>query len=125
MLPTFLCKRVEVPSCNITYFLVRVAQHDGHVWGGTAARFTPLLCRGVIQLRNETYVLEPLPQSATNQHVLYLLTDVQSDPATCGVVGEATAPPGSDHQPLEPGRSLTSLLRVCVLASVIGRPDVC
>lgn len=67
--------------------------------------------RGVIQLGNETYGLEPVPQSATNQHVLYLLTDVRSGPATCGVVNEAAESPGSGHQPFQPGRSLTSLLR--------------
>ncbi|XP_051273762.1 disintegrin and metalloproteinase domain-containing protein 9 [Dicentrarchus labrax] len=66
--------------------------------------------RGVILLGNETYGLEPVPRSATNEHLLYLLTDIQSDPVTCGVVNEASSSAQS-HEPFEPGQSLTSLLR--------------
>lgn len=77
--------------------------------------FALLLCRGVIVLGNETYGLEPVPRSATNEHLLYLLRDIQSDPVTCGVVGDA-APSGPSHEPFEPSGSLTSLLRVCVAA---------
>ncbi|XP_067344084.1 disintegrin and metalloproteinase domain-containing protein 9 isoform X2 [Channa argus] len=65
--------------------------------------------QGVIILGNETYGLEPVPQSPTNEHLLYLLKDVQSGPFTCGVVNEATSTPS--HEPFEPGQSLTSLLR--------------
>ncbi|XP_008288652.1 disintegrin and metalloproteinase domain-containing protein 9 isoform X2 [Stegastes partitus] len=65
--------------------------------------------RGVIILGNETFGLEPAPQSATNEHLLYLLKDIQSEPVTCGVVGEAESTPS--HDPFEPGQSLTSLLR--------------
>uniref|UniRef100_A0A8D0CQZ7 ADAM metallopeptidase domain 9b n=1 Tax=Sander lucioperca TaxID=283035 RepID=A0A8D0CQZ7_SANLU len=64
--------------------------------------------RGVILLRNETYGLEPVSQSATNEHLLYLLKDIQSEPVTCGVVSEAAS---TQSQPFEPGKSLTSLLR--------------
>lgn len=67
----------------------------------------------MIVLGNETYGLEPVPQSATNEHLLYLLRDIQSDPVTCGVVGDA-ASSGPSHEPFEPSGSLTSLLRVCV-----------
>lgn len=102
--PRFFCAIGSLAKVKKTFFLF-----DNRV-----------LCRGVIQLENQTYVLEPVPQSATNQHLLYLLADVQSGPATCGVVDEATAPSGSDHQPFEPGRSLNSLLRVCVPATVTG-----
>ncbi|XP_073345808.1 disintegrin and metalloproteinase domain-containing protein 9 [Pagrus major] len=66
--------------------------------------------RGVIILGNETYGLDPVPQSSTNEHLLYLLKDVQSDPVTCGVVDEAASSTQS-HEPFEPSQSLTSLLR--------------
>lgn len=65
--------------------------------------------RGVILLGNETFGLEPALQSATNEHLLYLLKDIQSEPVTCGVVSEAQSTPS--HEPFEPGQSLTSLLR--------------
>uniref|UniRef100_A0AAQ5XEG7 ADAM metallopeptidase domain 9 n=1 Tax=Amphiprion ocellaris TaxID=80972 RepID=A0AAQ5XEG7_AMPOC len=65
--------------------------------------------RGVILLGNETFGLEPAPQSATNEHLLYLLKDIRSEPVTCGVVSEAQSTPS--HEPFEPGQSLTSLLR--------------
>uniref|UniRef100_A0A8C2X518 ADAM metallopeptidase domain 9b n=1 Tax=Cyclopterus lumpus TaxID=8103 RepID=A0A8C2X518_CYCLU len=64
--------------------------------------------RGVILLGNETYGLEPVPQSATNDHLLYLLKDSEG-PVTCGVVDEASST--QSHEPFEPGNSLTSLLR--------------
>lgn len=64
---------------------------------------------GVILLENETYGLEPVPKSTTNEHLLYRLQDVHSEPATCGVVSEAAST--QTHSPFEPGQSLTSLLR--------------
>ncbi len=70
-----------------------------------------LLCRGVIVLGNETFGLQPVPHSDTNEHLLYLLKDVQSEPVTCGVVDEAASSTHS-HEDFEPGQSLTSLLRV-------------
>ncbi|XP_037547052.1 disintegrin and metalloproteinase domain-containing protein 9 [Nematolebias whitei] len=65
--------------------------------------------RGVIFLGNETFGLEPVAQTATNEHLLYLLEDSQSEPVTCGVVSEATSTPR--HEPFEPGKSMTSLRR--------------
>ncbi|KAJ4940155.1 hypothetical protein JOQ06_026464 [Pogonophryne albipinna] len=65
--------------------------------------------RGVIILGNETYGVEPVPQSTTNEHILYLLDDSQVEPTTCGVVSEASST--QSHEPFEPGQSLTSLLR--------------
>ncbi|XP_044033961.1 disintegrin and metalloproteinase domain-containing protein 9 isoform X2 [Siniperca chuatsi] len=65
--------------------------------------------RGVILLGNETFGLEPVPQSVTNEHILYLLKHIQSEPVTCGVVSEAAST--QSHEPFEPGQSLTSLLR--------------
>lgn len=66
--------------------------------------------RGVIVLGNETYGLEPVPQSTTNEHLLYLLKDVESEPVTCGVVSEAASSMQS-HEPFEASQSLISLLR--------------
>lgn len=65
--------------------------------------------RGVILLENETFGLEPVAVSNTNEHVLYLLKDSHSEPVTCGVIGEATSKPS--YEPFEPGQSMTSLLR--------------
>lgn len=65
----------------------------------------------MILLENETYALEPVPQSATNNHLLYLLKDVQSQPFTCGVINEAASSTHS-HEHFNPGQTLSSLLRV-------------
>ncbi|XP_041829179.1 disintegrin and metalloproteinase domain-containing protein 9 [Melanotaenia boesemani] len=65
--------------------------------------------RGVIFLENETFGLEPVPQSTTNEHLLYLLKDIQSEPVTCGVIGADASMPR--HENFEPGQSLTALLR--------------
>lgn len=65
--------------------------------------------RGVIFFENKAFGLEPVPQSTTNDHLLYLLEDVQTEPITCGVITEATSAPS--HEPFKPGQSLTSLLR--------------
>lgn len=70
--------------------------------------------RGLIFLESETYGLEPVPQSPTNDHLLYRLKDVQTGPVSCGVVNEASST--QTHESFEPGRSLTSLLRVSKLA---------
>uniref|UniRef100_A0AAQ5Z857 ADAM metallopeptidase domain 9 n=1 Tax=Amphiprion ocellaris TaxID=80972 RepID=A0AAQ5Z857_AMPOC len=78
--------------------------------------------RGVILLGNETFGLEPAPQSATNEHLLYLLKDIRSEPVTCGVVSEAQSTPS--HEPFEPGQSLTSLLRVRILLYCAAFYDV-
>ncbi|XP_043958719.1 disintegrin and metalloproteinase domain-containing protein 9 isoform X1 [Gambusia affinis] len=65
--------------------------------------------RGVILLDNETFGLEPVPASTTNEHALYLLKDSHSEPVTCGVISEATSTP--NYEPFEPAQSMTSLLR--------------
>ncbi|CAJ1080263.1 disintegrin and metalloproteinase domain-containing protein 9 [Xyrichtys novacula] len=65
--------------------------------------------RGVIIIGNDTYGLEPVHMSATNDHFLYSLEDDQTEPFTCGVVSEEASEPS--HEPFEPGQSLTSLLR--------------
>ncbi|KAM4624254.1 disintegrin and metalloproteinase domain-containing protein 9 isoform 2-T2 [Polymixia lowei] len=65
--------------------------------------------RGVILLGNETYGLEPVPESPTNEHVLYLLKDSQSVPSICGVASETSST--ESHSPFDPGHSVTSLLR--------------
>ncbi|XP_028990606.1 disintegrin and metalloproteinase domain-containing protein 9 [Betta splendens] len=65
--------------------------------------------RGLIFLGNETYGVEPVPQSPANDHILYRLRDVQTGPVSCGVVSEATST--QTDESFEPGESLTSLLR--------------
>ncbi|KAM3859936.1 disintegrin and metalloproteinase domain-containing protein 9 [Diretmus argenteus] len=64
--------------------------------------------RGVIVLGNDIYGLEPVPKSPTNEHLLYLLKDSQSEPVTCGVTSETST---ESHSPFDPGHSVTSLLR--------------
>ncbi|KAK7918635.1 hypothetical protein WMY93_009919 [Mugilogobius chulae] len=68
--------------------------------------------RGIIVLEDETFGLEPLPGSTSNQHVLYVLSDVNSEPSKCGVLGnEETHEQSHNRSRFEPGHSLTSLLR--------------
>lgn len=70
----------------------------------------------MIILDDDTYVLEPVPQSATNDHLLYLLKDVQSEPFTCGVNSE-DASSAHGHDLFNTGLTMTSLLRVRKMAS--------
>ncbi|XP_071392814.1 disintegrin and metalloproteinase domain-containing protein 9 [Centroberyx affinis] len=65
--------------------------------------------RGVILLDNDTYGLEPVPESPANEHLLYLLRDSQSEPFTCGVTSETAS--AESHSPFDPDHSVTSLLR--------------
>ncbi|RVE59736.1 hypothetical protein OJAV_G00191540 [Oryzias javanicus] len=65
--------------------------------------------RGVIVLENDTFGLEPVPKSSTNEHVLYHFKDTQFKTATCGVVNEAGSSPSYEH--FEPDQTLVSLLR--------------
>lgn len=76
-----------------------------------------LLFRGVIVLGDDVYALEPVPKSPTDEHLLYLLKDIQSEPFTCGVTGETST---ESHSPFDPGHSVTSLLRVRMIYSVNG-----
>lgn len=72
-----------------------------------------LLCplfRGVILINYETYGLEPVPQSTTNEHILYLLKDIQTEPFVCGVANETSSTESHSH--FDPGHSVTELLRV-------------
>uniref|UniRef100_A0A3P9LVE5 Zgc:174164 n=1 Tax=Oryzias latipes TaxID=8090 RepID=A0A3P9LVE5_ORYLA len=65
--------------------------------------------RGVIVLENDTFGIEPVPKSSTNEHILYHLNDTQYKTATCGVVNEAGSSPS--YKPFEPDQTLVSLLR--------------
>lgn len=67
-------------------------------------------------LGNETYGLEPLPKSVNNDHILYRLRDIESEPVTCGVIDEAEST--HHEEPFHPAHTLTSLLRVS-LATLI------
>ncbi|XP_068610910.1 disintegrin and metalloproteinase domain-containing protein 9 [Brachionichthys hirsutus] len=73
--------------------------------GSAVALSTCAGLRGVIFLGNQTYGLEPVPQSPAEEHILFLLEDVQSGPVTCGLLDDA------QRGPLEPGRSLVPTLR--------------
>lgn len=75
--------------------------------------------RGVIVLGNETHVLEPVPRSPTNDHLLYLLKDVRSEPFLCGVVSEddENGTLAHSHERFHPGQTMSSLLRVRIVAT--------
>ncbi|XP_061911325.1 disintegrin and metalloproteinase domain-containing protein 9 [Entelurus aequoreus] len=64
--------------------------------------------RGVILFANESYALEPFPDSATNEHLLYRLSDVQTGPVSCGVLHEDTDT--QSHELFEAGESMSTLL---------------
>lgn len=105
-------------SCTVT----NMNYHPRHtldleVSGRCYIFYAMCFCRGAIVLENETYIVEPVPQSASNQHLLYLLRDIQSDPVTCGVVDEDAS---SSHSPkhFDPGQTLTSFLRVRIIAAL-------
>ncbi|XP_051925476.1 disintegrin and metalloproteinase domain-containing protein 9 [Hippocampus zosterae] len=65
--------------------------------------------RGVILLANDSYGLEPVPLSPTNDHLLYRLADVRTEAVTCGVVLEDAAAP--KRQAFEPAQAISALLR--------------
>uniref|UniRef100_A0A6Q2ZB19 ADAM metallopeptidase domain 9 n=1 Tax=Esox lucius TaxID=8010 RepID=A0A6Q2ZB19_ESOLU len=66
--------------------------------------------RGVILLGNDSYGLEPIKQSSTNEHLLYRLEHSQSEPFFCGVTTEASQT--ESHSRFDPSHTLTALLRV-------------
>ncbi|XP_028976432.2 disintegrin and metalloproteinase domain-containing protein 9-like isoform X1 [Esox lucius] len=65
--------------------------------------------RGVILLGNDSYGLEPIKQSSTNEHLLYRLEHSQSEPFFCGVTTEASQTESHSH--FDPSHKLTALLR--------------
>ncbi|XP_054625073.1 disintegrin and metalloproteinase domain-containing protein 9 isoform X1 [Dunckerocampus dactyliophorus] len=65
--------------------------------------------RGVILFANESYGIEPLPHSATHEHLLYRLIDFQTGPVFCGVLHEATET--QSHEPFEAVDYMSALLR--------------
>uniref|UniRef100_A0AAY5KAX1 ADAM metallopeptidase domain 9 n=1 Tax=Esox lucius TaxID=8010 RepID=A0AAY5KAX1_ESOLU len=65
--------------------------------------------RGVILLGNDSYGLEPIKQSSTNEHLLYRLEHSQSEPFFCGVTTEASQT--ESHSRFDPSHTLTALLR--------------
>ncbi|XP_049614343.1 disintegrin and metalloproteinase domain-containing protein 9 isoform X3 [Syngnathus scovelli] len=65
--------------------------------------------RGVLLFANNSYGIGPVPLSQTNDHFLYRLADIQTEPVNCGVVREAEATPS--HEPFQPTRTISALLR--------------
>nr|XP_057917011.1 disintegrin and metalloproteinase domain-containing protein 9 isoform X2 [Doryrhamphus excisus] len=65
--------------------------------------------RGVILFANESYGLEPLPQSAEREHLLYRLADFHTGPASCGVLHEETET--QSHDWFEAGNYMAALMR--------------
>ncbi|XP_055085700.1 disintegrin and metalloproteinase domain-containing protein 9 isoform X2 [Periophthalmus magnuspinnatus] len=90
--------------------------YHGEVEGHTDAVVAVSTCyglRGIIVLEDETYGLEPIPESTSNQHILYRLSDVNSESTTCGVVESEENYDGQaqNQSHFEPGRFVPSLLR--------------
>lgn len=73
-----------------------------------------ILFRGVILFGNESYGLEPAPQSTDNEHRLFHLKHSHPEPIVCGVTGEASHT--ESHSSFDPTLSMTALLRVSTLA---------
>ncbi|CAL8305833.1 unnamed protein product [Boreogadus saida] len=86
--------------------------YHGHVDGYEDSLVLLSTCsglRGVIVLLNESFGLEPVPHSTSNEHHLYPLEDVASGDGVCGVANET--PAQGRPSPFDPGHTLTSLLR--------------
>ncbi|XP_077595861.1 disintegrin and metalloproteinase domain-containing protein 9 isoform X1 [Stigmatopora nigra] len=65
--------------------------------------------RGVIIFANQSYGLEPVLWSATNDHILYRLSDIQTEAVNCGVVHQDVETP--THEPFQPKQAISALLR--------------
>ncbi|KAJ3607586.1 hypothetical protein NHX12_024637 [Muraenolepis orangiensis] len=88
--------------------------YHGHVDGYEDSLVILSTCsglRGVIVLRNESYGLEPVPLSPSNEHRLYPLEDATSRHTVCGVTNEEEDRAQVEHSPFDPSHTLTSLLR--------------
>ncbi|XP_076844124.1 disintegrin and metalloproteinase domain-containing protein 9 [Brachyhypopomus gauderio] len=64
--------------------------------------------RGVIFLGNESYAIEPALNSLTNEHILFPLKHVQSDPFVCGLANDI---PHSHDGTHKDGLSMITFLR--------------
>lgn len=53
--------------------------------------------RGVILFGNESYGLEPILHSKSNEHLLFLLKDSQSEPFVCGLANETSLSEDHSH----------------------------
>uniref|UniRef100_A0A667XDW7 ADAM metallopeptidase domain 9b n=1 Tax=Myripristis murdjan TaxID=586833 RepID=A0A667XDW7_9TELE len=99
-------------NCLYTFYSQEHCYYHGEVEGYDNSLVALSTCSGlsgVIHLGSETYGLQPVPQSPTNEHLLYLLSDVPSEPFICGVSSET--PSAQSHSHYEPDHSVTSLLR--------------
>lgn len=56
--------------------------------------------RGVILIGNESYGVEPVPQSKANEHLLFLLKDSEQEPFVCGLANETYQTKDHSHQPI-------------------------
>lgn len=65
--------------------------------------------RGVILVSNESYGIEPDPQSVDNEHLLYHLNHSQSEAFACGVTDEESR--NETYSLFDPAISLSALLR--------------
>uniref|UniRef100_A0A3P8YI45 ADAM metallopeptidase domain 9 n=1 Tax=Esox lucius TaxID=8010 RepID=A0A3P8YI45_ESOLU len=110
----FLCLFSQL-HCTASYWrrpLVHCYYH-GHVRDHEDSLVALSTCsglRGVILLGNDSYGLEPIKQSSTNEHLLYRLEHSQSEPFFCGVTTEASQTESHSH--FDPSHKLTALLRV-------------
>ncbi|KAI7796954.1 disintegrin and metalloproteinase domain-containing protein 9 isoform X2 [Triplophysa rosa] len=55
--------------------------------------------RGVILMGNESYGVEPVPQSKANEHLLFLLKDSLQEPFVCGLADETHQTEDISQQP--------------------------
>ncbi|XP_026874446.2 disintegrin and metalloproteinase domain-containing protein 9 [Electrophorus electricus] len=85
--------------------------YNGHVEGREDSLVALSTCnglRGVIFLGNESYGLEPAVNSSTNEHLLFPLKHVQTEPFVCGLANDISHSNDGSH---EAGLSMIKFLR--------------
>uniref|UniRef100_A0A9J7YE96 Peptidase M12B domain-containing protein n=1 Tax=Cyprinus carpio carpio TaxID=630221 RepID=A0A9J7YE96_CYPCA len=77
-----------------------LCHYQGHVEGYEDSLVALSTCeglRGIILIGNNSYGLERSLHSKTNEHLLYLLKDSQSEPFICGLANETSSSEDHSH----------------------------
>uniref|UniRef100_A0A8D0H267 ADAM metallopeptidase domain 9 n=1 Tax=Sphenodon punctatus TaxID=8508 RepID=A0A8D0H267_SPHPU len=85
-------------------------QYQGYVEGipgSTAAVSTCFGLRGLLQIENVSYGIEPMDSSSGFQHIIYRMENVKKEPMACGVTDTDPEKEHTEHQ----APSMTQLLR--------------
>ncbi|KAL1264065.1 hypothetical protein QQF64_004420 [Cirrhinus molitorella] len=79
---------------------LELCHYQGHVEGYKDSLVALSTCeglRGIILVGNNSYGLEPILHSKSNEHLLFLLKDSQSEPFVCGLANEASSSEDHSH----------------------------